>query len=84
MVDTIDEVILSTLSTNSKQDTKEIWNFLMDYDYNLTDEEIESRIGKLERNGVITRYNISIDMQKINRRTTRVLLKIQKIAASFK
>jgi DNA-binding Lrp family transcriptional regulator len=74
MVDTIDEVILSTLSVNSKQDTKEIWDFLMDYDYNLTDEEIESRIGKLEKNGVITGYTISIDMQKINRRTTRVLL----------
>jgi len=74
VIDGIDELILSTLSRNSKQDTKEIWDFLMDYDYNLTDEEIESRIGKLEKDGVITGYTISIDIQKINRRTTRVLL----------
>ena len=73
MVDGIDEIILSTLSTNSRQDTSELSDFLSGYGYNLTDEEIESRISKLEEDHVITGYTISIDMEKLSRRPARVL-----------
>jgi DNA-binding Lrp family transcriptional regulator len=44
MLDNIDELILSTLSKNSRQDSKEIWDFLMGYGYTLTEEEIGSRM----------------------------------------
>jgi DNA-binding Lrp family transcriptional regulator len=74
MIDEIDELILSTLSTNSKQDTREILDFLRDHSYNLTEEEVESRISNLEENRVIRGYTISVDTTKINRRTIRVLL----------
>jgi Lrp/AsnC family leucine-responsive transcriptional regulator len=47
MLDNIDELILSALSKNSRQDSKEIWNFLRDYGYNSTEEEIKSRIVRL-------------------------------------
>ena len=42
MIDNIDEVILSALSKDSKQDTREIWDFLRDHGYNLSEDEIES------------------------------------------
>ena len=74
MVDDIDELILSALSKNSKQDTKELWDFLRGCGFNLTEEDIESRITKLEEEGVITGYTISVDMKKIRRRTMRVAL----------
>jgi DNA-binding Lrp family transcriptional regulator len=59
MLDNIDELILSTLSKNSRQDSKEIWDFLMGYGYTLTEEEIGSRIARLEAEGIITGYTIS-------------------------
>jgi DNA-binding Lrp family transcriptional regulator len=74
MLDDIDELILSTLSQNSKQDNKEIWDFLRGYGYNLTEDEIDSRIAKLEEAGVITGYTISVDTKKIRRRVIRVVL----------
>jgi DNA-binding Lrp family transcriptional regulator len=74
MVDNVDELILSTLSMNSKQDIKEIWDFLRSYGYNLTEEEIESRITKLEEDCVIKRYTISVDPKKLRRRIMRVAL----------
>ncbi len=74
VVDDIDELILSALSKNSKQDVKELWDFLRGYGYNLTEDEIESRIAKLEGDGVITGYTISVDMKKLRRRTMRVAL----------
>ncbi|HEX2106401.1 MAG TPA: histidine kinase [Nitrososphaera sp.] len=74
MLDDIDELILSTLSQNSKQDSKEIWDFLRGYGYNLTEDEIDSRIAKLEEAGVITGYTISVDTKKIRRRVIRVVL----------
>jgi DNA-binding Lrp family transcriptional regulator len=74
MIDAVDELILSTLSHNSKQDCKEMWDFLRGHGFNLTEEEIESRITKLEEDGVITGYTISVDLKKIRRRTMRVVL----------
>lgn len=74
MVDDIDELILSSLSKNSRQDAKEMWDFLRGHGHNLTEEEIESRITKLEEERVITGYTISVDMKKIRRRTMRVVL----------
>jgi Lrp/AsnC family leucine-responsive transcriptional regulator len=55
MLDNIDELILSALSKNSRQDSKEIWNFLRDYGYNSTEEEIKSRIVRLETEGMTPR-----------------------------
>jgi DNA-binding Lrp family transcriptional regulator len=74
MVDSVDELILSTLSKNSKQHTKEIWDFLSDHGSNISEKEIESRISKLEENGVITGYTISVDTKKIKRRVIRITL----------
>ena len=74
MLDNIDELILSALSKNSRQDSKEIWNFLKGYGYNPTAEEIESRIVRLEAEGIITGYTISVDTTKIKRRVVRVVL----------
>jgi len=74
MIDNIDEMILSTLSKNAKQDTFEIWDFLKGHGYEITEEEIESRISKLEHDRVIKGYTISIDMKKVKRRVIRVNL----------
>jgi DNA-binding Lrp family transcriptional regulator len=74
MLDNIDELILSTLSQNSKQDAREIWDFLNSYGYNLAEEEIESRITRLEQDGIITGYTVSVDTRKIRRRVIRVVL----------
>ena len=74
MVDSVDELILSTLSKNSKQHTKEIWDFLRDHGCNICEKEIESRISKLEENGVITGYTISVDTKKVKRRIIRIAL----------
>ena len=74
MHDNIDELILSTLSKDSKQDIKEIWDFLIGFGHNLTEEEIESRITRLEEERVITGYTVSVDTRKIRRRVIRVVL----------
>jgi Lrp/AsnC family leucine-responsive transcriptional regulator len=73
-VDKIDETILSALTRNARQDTREIWEFLRDHGYNLTETEIESRITRLEDDRIITRYTISIDTKKINCRIIRFIL----------
>ena len=74
MLDNIDEVILSALSKNSRQDSKEIWDLLRGYGYNSTEEEIESRIARLEAERIITGYTISVDTTKIKRHVVRVVL----------
>jgi DNA-binding Lrp family transcriptional regulator len=74
MLDSVDELILSTLSKNSKQYNKEIWDFLRGYGHSLTEEEIETRIARLEADGVITGYTISVDSTKIRRRMIRAVL----------
>jgi DNA-binding Lrp family transcriptional regulator len=74
MLDNIDELILSALSKNSRQDSKEIWDFLRGYGYNPTEEEIGSRIARLEAEGIITGYTISVDTTKTKRRVVRVVL----------
>jgi Lrp/AsnC family leucine-responsive transcriptional regulator len=72
--DAIDELILSALSKNAKQDLSEIWDFLRGHGNDLTEDEIENRIIKMEREGVITGYTISVDTKKIQRRFLRVVL----------
>lgn len=74
MQDKIDELILSTLSKNSKQDVREIWDFLRGFGFNLTEDEIESRITRMEEDGIITGYTISVNTKKIPRRVIRVVL----------
>jgi DNA-binding Lrp family transcriptional regulator len=74
MLDDIDELILSTLSKNSRQKSDEIWDFLRGYGHNLSEEEIKSRIARLEEEGVITGYTVSVDTTKIRRRVIRVVL----------
>lgn len=72
MVDKIDEIIISALSHDSRQKTFEIWDFVKGHGYDLTEEEIESRITKLEADHVIKGYTIQVDAKKIPRRTIRV------------
>ena len=72
MLDYIDELILSTLGKNSRQDIREIWDSLRGYGYNLTEEEIQSRIARLEAEGIMTGYTKSVDITKIKRRVVRV------------
>lgn len=72
MIDKADELIISALSQNSKQGTFEIWDFLKGFNYNLTEEEIESRISKLEEEEIIKGYTITVDVKKIPHRVIRV------------
>jgi len=72
LIDKVDELIISALSQNSKQGTFEIWDFLKGFNYNLTEEEIESRISKLEEEGIIKGYTIIVDVKKIPHRVIRV------------
>jgi Lrp/AsnC family leucine-responsive transcriptional regulator len=74
MHDKIDGLILSTLSRNSKQDIREIWDFLRSFGYNLSEDEIESRIARLEGEGIISGYTISVNTKKISKRVIRVVL----------
>jgi DNA-binding Lrp family transcriptional regulator len=72
MVDKIDEAILSSLSQNSRQTTFEIWDFLKGFGYNLSEEEISSRVSKLEEDGIIRGYTVVPDTKKIPGRVIRV------------
>ena len=74
MLDGIYELILSSLSRNSRQDTKEIWDFLRGFGHDLSENEIESRITRMEEEGIITGYTISGNSSKIRRRVIRVVL----------
>ncbi len=74
MLDAIDELILSALSKNSKQDLNEMRDYLNDYGYNLNIGEIDTRIKTMENEKVITGYTISIDTSKVKQRLMRVVL----------
>ncbi len=74
MIDSIDELILSALSMDAKQDLNEIWDFLRNYGHDLSLEEIDSRIKTLEDEKIISRYTISIDTKKVPHRIIRVVL----------
>ena len=54
MLDEIDELIISALSKDSRQDSAELWDFLRGFGHEITQEEIESRISKLDQDGVRT------------------------------
>ena len=43
MTDEIDELLISALSKDSRQDSAELWDFLRGFGHNITQEEIESR-----------------------------------------
>ena len=72
MIDRIDEYIISALSQNAKQSVFEIWDYLKGFNYNLTEEEIESRIARLEEEQIIKGYTINVDFKKIPHRVIRV------------
>ncbi len=72
LIDKVDELIISALSQNSKQGVFEIWDLLKGSNYNLTEEEIESRISKLEEEEIIKGYTITVDSKKISHRVIRV------------
>ncbi len=74
MLDAIDELILSALSKNAKQDLNEMRDYLNDYGYNLNLGEIDTRIKTLEDEKVIAGYTISIDTSKVNHKLMRVVL----------
>lgn len=72
MTDVIDQLIISTLSQNSRQETFEIWDFLRGNGHNIPQEEIESRIRRLEDEGIICGYTISIDTRKMPGRVVHI------------
>jgi Lrp/AsnC family leucine-responsive transcriptional regulator len=73
-LDSIDRLILSELCKNSRQDAAEISDRLKSHGHKLSESKIESRIKKLEHEGVITGYTVSVDPKKIGRRVIRVAL----------
>jgi len=72
VIDKIDQLIISALAQNSKQDSFELWDYLKGFGYNVSREEIESRISILEAEKIIKNYTISIDVKKIPSRVVRV------------
>src|ERR671920_1434960 len=74
MLDSIDEIILSSLCKNAKQDLNEIRETLKDYGFNLTLAEIDTRIKTLENKKVIAGYTICIDTSKLGHNVVRVVL----------
>ena len=84
MTDEIDELIISTLSKDSRQGAAEIWDFLRGFGHDITQEEIESRISKLTEEGVITGYSITINPKKLPQRIIRTTLITFKVSQSLK
>ncbi len=74
MLDAIDEIILSALCKNAKQDINEIKDYLKDHGYNLNPDEIDTRIRTLENEKVISAYTICIDTNKVRHKVIRVAL----------
>ena len=72
VIDKIDELIISALAQNSKQDSFELWDYLKGFGYKISREEIESRIAILEEEQIIKNYTISVDTKKIPGRVIRV------------
>lgn len=72
MADRIDELIISALSKDARQDAFEIWDFLKGLGHNIPQDEIESRKQALEDAGIIKGYTISVDPRKLPGRVIRV------------
>ena len=72
MTDAVDNHILSILAQNARLDAFEIWDQLRGAGYNISQEEIESRIKNMETKGVIRGYTISIDTKKIPGRVVHI------------
>ena len=84
MTHEIDELIISALSKDSRQDSAEIWDFLRGFGHDVAPEEIESRISKLSQEGVITGYSITIDPKKLPKRIIRTTLITFKVSQSLR
>ena len=84
MTDEIDELIISALSKDSRQDSAEVWDFLRGFGHNISQEEIESRITNLIDEGVITGYSITINPKKLPQRIIRTTLITFKVSQSLK
>ena len=84
MLDEIDELIISALSKDSRQDSAELWDFLRGFGHEITQEEIESRISKLDQDGVIKGYSITVDPKKLPQRIIRTTLITFKVSQSLK
>lgn len=82
-VDEVDELIISTLTTDARQGTSEIWDFLRGFGHNITHDEIESRIARLVQDQIITSYTITVDPKKIPCRVIRTTLMTFKISQSL-
>ncbi len=72
MTDAIDDIILSALSRDARQETFGIWDVLRGAGHNISHEEIESRIGSMESRGIIRGYTIAIDTKKIPGRVVHI------------
>ncbi len=72
MVDNVDELIISALSKDARQDTFELWDYIRRFGYNVPEEEIESRKHELEKSGIIKGYTIAVDTKKLPGRVIRV------------
>lgn len=72
MLDKIDELLLSALSQDARQEMFELWDYLRGFGHNIPEDEIESRIKSMEESGVIRGYTISIDTKKVRGRVVHI------------
>lgn len=72
MTDNVDRVILAAMSQDARQGIFEIWDVLRGAGYNISHEEIESRIESMEADGTISGYTITIDAKKIPGRVVHI------------
>ena len=82
-MDKTDSLILSALSGDARQGTFAIWDYLRGFGYNISQEEIESRIKSMEESGVIRGYTISVDTRKIPGRIVHIDLMTFRISQAL-
>ena len=74
MIDHIDEIIISMLSKNAKQDIHQLLYELREHNINISLDEIECRIKTLEDDGIISCYTINVNSRKLKQRVIRTVL----------
>ena len=79
----IEEIIISALTKDSRQRASEIRNLLVEYGYDITEEEVELRITKLNDSGVIGGYTISLDLKQLPPRIVWCILLKFKISQAL-
>ncbi len=72
MIDAVDELIVSALSQDSRQDSFQVWDYVRGFGHGVTEDEIDARRRALEDDGIIKNYTISVDSKKMSRRVIRV------------